>query len=233
MSNKAVPASRRSVDAPRERLYGGIGTVERQAERRARFLEAAIVAFGRDGFSRTTTRSLCAEAGLTQRYFYESFASVEELFEIVAKRLGEELEVRLSAAAERAPHDRKARLQSVLTEYFDGMRKDVNAARILLVEVYTAGERSGSLAFRFTAHLASLLRAEIDAASPHLAAEGIDSGLMAAGYIGATHHVALKWAFGRYREPLTTVVATAMRIYLGPREKRSDRASVVAKRTRA
>lgn len=227
-----MPSLRRPKTPPPERTYGGIGAVERQAERRARFIEAAIVTFGRHGFSKTTTRSLCAEAGLTQRYFYESFASVEELFEVVAKKLGEDLEVRLLSAAERVPDDPEARLRSVLTEYFGGMRKDPNAARILLAEVYTAGERSGSLAFRFTAHLASRLKAQIDEESPHLAEAGVDSGLMAAGFIGATHHIALKWAFGRYQEPLSTVVATAMRIYLGSKEKRARRVPSPQRRDR-
>src|SRR5438067_1452042 len=102
MSNRRVASSRRPGSAPRTRTYGGVGAVERRAERRTRFIEAAIVTFGQHGFSKTTTRSLCAEAGLTQRYFYESFESVEELFEVVAKKLGEDLEIRLLAAEARA-----------------------------------------------------------------------------------------------------------------------------------
>jgi AcrR family transcriptional regulator len=232
MSNWLVPSPAR-LSAPQPgRLYGGLPALERRAERRARFMEAAIAAFGRDGFARTTTRSLCAEAGLTQRYFYESFATVEELFEVVARKLGEELEVRLLDAAARAPDEPEARLRSVLLAYFEGMRKDANAARILLAEVYTAGERTGSLAFRFTAHLADLLKAEIDAQFPRLKADGIDSGLMAAGFIGATHHIALKWMVGCYREPLSAVVATAMRIYTGSPQRPSRAAFGKAKRER-
>jgi AcrR family transcriptional regulator len=212
MSNSDVPSPQRN--STRGRLYGGLPVAERRAERRARFIEAAIVAFGRDGVAGTTTRSLCAEAGLTQRYFYESFASVEELFETVARVLGERLEVALLEAA-RAPTDPETRLRKVLTVYFESMRKDMNAARILLAEVYTAGERTGGLAFRFTAHLADLLQIQIDETFPRLEREGVHSGLMATGFIGATHHIALKWMVERYREPLSTVVATAMRIYTG------------------
>jgi AcrR family transcriptional regulator len=211
-----VVPSKRKGGKPAGRVYGGMPDAQRRAERRERFLEAGIVSFGRDGYAGTTTRSLCAEAGLTQRYFYESFDGIEALFETVVRRLGEELERRLLEAAARAPADPAARLESVLTVYFQAMKRDVHVARILLAEVYTAGKRTGALAFRFTAHLAELLRAQIDHEYPRLAKDGVDTGLMATGLIGATHHVALKWMAGRYAEPVSVVVATAMRIYLGP-----------------
>lgn len=214
------------------RSYGGLAPGERRAERRARFIEAAVVAFGRDGFAGTTTRSLCAEAGLTQRYFYESFVSVEELFEAVARKLGEDLEAKLMNAEARSTDSPDTRLRRVLTTYFEAMRKDVNAARILLAEVYTAGERTGSLAFRFTAHLADLLEARIDQEYPRLKGKGIDSGLMATGFIGATHHIALKWMVGGYEQPLSVVVGTAMRLYVGSRRVQRAAPETTTRRVR-
>src|SRR3954447_7195429 len=128
------------------RAYGGVSQAERQSERRARFIEAGIAAFGRDGFAATTTRSLCAEAGLTQRYFYESFEGLEALFVAVVRHLGERLDEKLLTAAARAPQEPQEQLRALSTAFFSLLKKDVHAARILLIEVYTAGTVTGALA---------------------------------------------------------------------------------------
>src|SRR3569623_2122422 len=61
------------------RPYGGLAKAERVAPRRARFIAAGIELFGTQGFRGATVRGICAAAGLTDRYFYESFASLEAL----------------------------------------------------------------------------------------------------------------------------------------------------------
>ena len=52
---------------------------QRTAERRERFLEAGLNIFGNEGFHAATVRKICKEAGLTDRYFYESYSSMEAL----------------------------------------------------------------------------------------------------------------------------------------------------------
>src|SRR3569623_1589182 len=64
-------------DAGAERIYAGQQRGARVAERRQRFIEAGIRQFGSLGYQTTTVRSLCTEAELSTRYFYESFDSVE------------------------------------------------------------------------------------------------------------------------------------------------------------
>src|SRR5690606_27216755 len=78
-----------SAKRPAPRRYGGMSDQERRDERQRRFLEAGLETFGSLGYSATTTRRLCAEAGLTQRYFYQSFEGMEALFVAVAKQLSE------------------------------------------------------------------------------------------------------------------------------------------------
>ncbi|MAG43902.1 MAG: TetR family transcriptional regulator [Oceanospirillaceae bacterium] len=60
------------------RSYRGLTPEQRTAQRRERFVEAGLNLFGNEGFHATTVRKLCKEAGLTDRYFYESFSSMEE-----------------------------------------------------------------------------------------------------------------------------------------------------------
>lgn len=59
------------------RSYGGVSAAERAAGRRARLIEATIGVLAAGESTATMTR-ICARAGLTERYFYESFGSRDE-----------------------------------------------------------------------------------------------------------------------------------------------------------
>src|SRR5512139_3717483 len=52
------------------RHYGGVSAQERKAARRERLLDAGLQLFGTPGGDRVTVSAVCAEAGLTERYFY-------------------------------------------------------------------------------------------------------------------------------------------------------------------
>jgi AcrR family transcriptional regulator len=56
------------------RPWRGISADDRRAERRERLLTACLDVVGRDGIALTTVGAVCEEAGLTKRYFYESFS---------------------------------------------------------------------------------------------------------------------------------------------------------------
>ncbi|HET9877585.1 MAG TPA: TetR/AcrR family transcriptional regulator, partial [Mycobacterium sp.] len=67
------------------RPYAGVDAADRLAARRARLLEAGLGLLGADRPQRTelTVRGICREAGLTARYFYESFADKDEFVSAV------------------------------------------------------------------------------------------------------------------------------------------------------
>lgn len=55
------------------RTYGGLTAQDRQVQRRESLIEAGLELFGTIGYPNVSVKRICAEAGLTQRYFYESF----------------------------------------------------------------------------------------------------------------------------------------------------------------
>lgn len=61
------------------RTYGGATHSERRSKRQASLLDAALDLIAADGVAALTVRGVCAQARLNDRYFYESFPSVEEL----------------------------------------------------------------------------------------------------------------------------------------------------------
>ncbi|MGZ5402962.1 MAG: TetR/AcrR family transcriptional regulator, partial [Aeromicrobium sp.] len=57
-------------------VYRGVTAADRAADRRERLFEATLEVWGRDGGPSVTMTRICAEAGLTERYFYENFSGL-------------------------------------------------------------------------------------------------------------------------------------------------------------
>jgi len=104
----------------------------RVAARRSRLLAAGLELFGTQGYLRTTIDQVCAEAGLTKRYFYESFRSCEDLLGALVRSLWVEAAQRGIAAVEAARGGPEARI-----------RQGIGA----VVEYYTGDVRRGRVAF--------------------------------------------------------------------------------------
>jgi AcrR family transcriptional regulator len=125
---------------PNRRPYGGVSADDRHAERLRRLLDAGLELFGTKGIAATTIADVCAEAGLTKRYFYESFATVDDLaaavFDDVTARLVEKVGPAIAAGAGADP-------RPPLTVYLRAVLGDPRLARLLGAE-----SRTGPLAER-------------------------------------------------------------------------------------
>jgi AcrR family transcriptional regulator len=85
------------------RRYGGKSAEERRAERRTALVTAALEIWQEHGWAAVTMRGVCAAAGLTDRYFYESFADRDELLATIWDQMRDEtLEMILAAILEHA-----------------------------------------------------------------------------------------------------------------------------------
>jgi AcrR family transcriptional regulator len=73
-----------------ERSYGGRSAQQRAEERRQRMVEAAITVLAAQG-ERATMTAICHEAGLTERYFYESFANRDAALVAALEAVTEEI----------------------------------------------------------------------------------------------------------------------------------------------
>jgi AcrR family transcriptional regulator len=72
------------------------------AARRAEILDAALRAFGQYGYRRTSVDDIAREAGIAKGTIYLSFASKEELFQALARRLSQQMLTGAEAASRRA-----------------------------------------------------------------------------------------------------------------------------------
>ncbi|MFE0650493.1 TetR/AcrR family transcriptional regulator [Streptomyces sp. NPDC059534] len=88
------------------------------AERRRQLVEAAIRAMTRDGVARTTTRSICAEAGVSLSVFHYCFESKQALLEAAIEAITGNYVTRVMSAVEPGSTLRET-VRGALQTYWD------------------------------------------------------------------------------------------------------------------
>ena len=115
-------------------VYAGVSAEDRRAERRARLLEAGLDLVGSDGWQAAGVRAICARAGLTPRYFYESFDNRETLLVAVFDAISEEAATRVVEAVLAAPDQAEAKSRAAVAAFVDLLEEDPRKARVMFVE---------------------------------------------------------------------------------------------------
>ncbi|MCQ4365115.1 TetR/AcrR family transcriptional regulator [Mycobacterium gordonae] len=91
------------------RPYRGVEATERLAARRNQLLAAGLDLLGAPDEPELTVRSVCERAGLSARYFYESFSDKDELVAHVYDWVIAKLAASIQAAAATGPTHEQAR----------------------------------------------------------------------------------------------------------------------------
>jgi AcrR family transcriptional regulator len=179
---------------------------ERRAQRRSQLIAAAIEVYGERGYRQATVKAVCEAAGLTERYFYESFANSEDLLIASYNAVTYSVfgEIRKSGAAAGATRAERAR--AMLRAYFTALQSDPRSARVFLVEIRGVS-RAVDKAFEAS------LRAIGEEVSRIAGPEGGQSDpLLQAGVVGGVIHIALRWIEDGYVPGIDSVTETAMRL---------------------
>jgi AcrR family transcriptional regulator len=114
---------------PVTRPYKGVSADERRTQRRARLIEAGLDVLGEEGMANTTMTAVCARAGLTERYFYESFEGREELLAAVFDAVSQEVTSAVLGAVAEAPEDLLERCRAAAGALIDALTDDPRKAR--------------------------------------------------------------------------------------------------------
>jgi AcrR family transcriptional regulator len=98
------------VSMAQVRPYGGVEARERIAQRRHRLLEAGLELLGgADDAAELAVRAICREAGVSARYFYESFTDKDELVDAVFDWVIADIAATTQAAVASAPPKEQTR----------------------------------------------------------------------------------------------------------------------------
>ncbi|NYG54554.1 TetR family transcriptional regulator [Nocardioides perillae] len=122
-----------SPTAPRQ--YAGRSAAERAAERRARLVAATVAVLGEQGEAAVTMTAVCARAGLTERYFYESFRGRDEALVAALDAVSDEVAaVALDAIASSDGAGAADRVRAGLAAVVDLVADDPAKGRVVVVE---------------------------------------------------------------------------------------------------
>jgi AcrR family transcriptional regulator len=114
--------------------YGGVSAPARQEERRRRLLAAGLEVIGTDGLGAASVRAVCREAGLSSRFFYESFSSLEELAITLTDEIFQRATESVLAAVGAAPPETAERNRVAIETFVRGLTDDPRVARFVLTE---------------------------------------------------------------------------------------------------
>ena len=114
--------------------YRGLTAEQRLADRRARLVEATLEVWGRDGGPRVTMTRICAEAGLTERYFYESFDGLDAALTAVMDDIAAQIAERSVAALAAAAGGPAERVRAGIGAFVEILTDDPRKGRVAIVE---------------------------------------------------------------------------------------------------
>ncbi|EIT71073.1 MULTISPECIES: TetR/AcrR family transcriptional regulator [Hydrocarboniphaga] len=206
------------------RVYAGQTHDARVSERRRAFVEAGLGIIGAQGYRAATVRAVCAEAGLTDRYFYESFEGTEALLRAVYSEISARLHAAIDKAVGKAPSSLEAQLDAALVAFLDTIR-DPRAARILFAEVLGVSSAVTALYLKTTAEFAEQLLDAVKLHVPEFEKHPEDRRVLGLALIGAMTFAASAWALSGYTRPATHVVRNCRRILIGTVRQFAEEAS--------
>jgi len=216
MTNNQAPISKRTNPLQAEgRQYAGVSLKARTKQRKEQFLQAGLNLFGTTGFRKCTVRSLCKEANLTDRYFYQSFGSLEALLTAVYERCMTDLGTNLvkviseeytNSGAEKA-------IIAGLEEYFIFL-EDSRFARVCMVELEGISPEVNALYYKYIDGFARLLKNFANHAYPHWKANDEEQHIFAISLIGAMRQVATNWLENDYSTDRNVLVLTTGQLFI-------------------
>ncbi|MGO4414452.1 TetR/AcrR family transcriptional regulator [Cupriavidus sp. KB_39] len=190
------------------RRYRGAEAEERRAQRRAQLIAAAVQVYGERGYQNATVKAVCEAAGLTERYFYESFANSEALLLASFETVTHRLLLRIEQAGEDAGGDGEHRALAILRAYFGTLQCEPRSARVFLVEIRGVSRLVDEALGRSLREFGGLLARTLLPGAPE------PDPMLLAGVAGGIIHVALHWIRHEHVPEVDTVAATALQLAL-------------------
>ncbi len=116
------------------RVYGGLSATQRDAQRRALLIDAAVALMGKQGAAACTVTAVCTESGVTSRYFYQQFRDRDALLRAMFTKISTTFQAVITKAI---PDDTVAPQElayAPIKALVEMIENDPSMARILFVE---------------------------------------------------------------------------------------------------
>jgi AcrR family transcriptional regulator len=187
------------------RRYGGVSADVRKAERLERLLQSAFDVFGREGYRKATMRLICAQARLTERYFYEHFSNLDEVYLAVHRKTSTEAGMAVMAALQGCGENPIERTRIGLRAFFEFIKSDPRRGQILLLDAAASGLTTPSRLNQQLSFFAATVQARFKTQYPNLDFTP-QTELIVTGFGGMIIHTATLWMDRQFDWPVDTMV---------------------------
>jgi len=117
-----------------ERPYRGIKADQRRSARRATLIEAGLDMIGEKGWPALSLKGLCERAGLTERYFYESFAGLDAFRTALFDQMGDETAAAIVNAIDSSGTDPRATVGAIVNAVWQLLLEDPRRGRVAALQ---------------------------------------------------------------------------------------------------
>ncbi|WP_168701521.1 TetR/AcrR family transcriptional regulator [Gordonia paraffinivorans] len=125
-----------------ERTYAGRPVSDRAAERRRRFLDAALAEFSSTGYAKSSVTSICRTAGLSRRQFYELFSDREDLLVALYDEIQHAArDAVVDALTTAGTRDRRELATAAMRAYMESVGTDPRRAEVSFVQIVGVSPR--------------------------------------------------------------------------------------------
>lgn len=198
----------------RRRNFRGLSLEQRQGERRAKLVEAGLQVYGTQGFFSVTVRDVCAEAKLTERYFYESFKNSEQLFKAIYMQLIEQQQqLIMSAVMKSVSLSHEQMIRAGLTVFLRGLQDDPRMARILFVDAVLVSELHGTTILEAVSRFDRMIQGFMMLMLPEAHQRSVSLSLVSTGLNGYVTHIVIRWVMGGFKESFEDVLNACQAVY--------------------
>ncbi|TMM15575.1 MAG: TetR/AcrR family transcriptional regulator [Actinobacteria bacterium] len=193
------------------RSYGGVSATERVADRHERLLDAALELYGTQGFAATGVKDVCRQAGLTDRYFYESFRDSAELFTAVFDRATSDLFALVAQKVSDVPAEPEVQVRAAIESFVRALADDARMARVIFVESAAVGAEVDRHMRASLRQFAALVAATARPHLPEMPERTLEIGALA--LVGAIDRVIIEWQDGHLDATIEEVIDHLVQLF--------------------
>lgn len=189
------------------RVYGGESKEDRAQKRREQFLQTGLRLFGTIGYKQVSVRGLCREAKLTDRYFYESFDSVEDVliqvYEREIQKLAQLIMKSLGEFKEDTPITDVTR--PALKAFFEFARDPI-VAKTVWIEILGVSPRVDKIYLQGMSDFQDMIIYLVKGLYPKLRLGPVRERSLAVALVGGISQTTMVWIMNEFKTPIEELV---------------------------
>lgn len=199
------------------RPWRGMSAEQRVSERRERLLAAGLEVFATRGYLASKVRDVCAEARLTERYFYESFADKEALLRAVAEGIVADFVAAAAPSVALVGSDFDAAAGGAARAVITSLTDDPRRARILFIEIVGVSPALEDRRRILIGALVDIIRGAAATAFGPWANDSVEVELIARAVVGAAQELLIAYVRDELPIDQEGLVANFKRLFLSAR----------------